>query len=104
VKSFEEIFILDASPSNSLSIMATAFRMSCFLYWHLKAWLIPTSIGCKWLRQFGGKKHNFSIFQSSGYLLDVQHIGQCRARFFCFGPYLVIHLLKKLLKSGQSFP
>ena len=65
VKSCEVIFILDASPSNSLSTMAIAFRMSCFLYWHLKAWLIPTSSGCKWLMQFRGKKHKFSIFQSS---------------------------------------
>jgi len=46
--------------------MTTAFHVSCFLYWHLKAWLIPTYSGCKWLVQSGGKKHNFSIFQSSG--------------------------------------
>jgi len=29
--------------------------MSCFLHWHLKVWMIPVSIGGKWLVQFGGK-------------------------------------------------
>ena len=48
------IFILDISPSHSSSV--SVFCMSCFLYWHLRAWMIPISIGCKWLVQSGGEK------------------------------------------------
>ena len=49
------VFILDASPSNSPFIIASAFRMSCSLYWDMKAWMIPICSGCKWLVQFGEK-------------------------------------------------
>jgi hypothetical protein len=80
------IFIFDASQEYSPSIVAAAFCMSCFLYWHLKLWLIPTSSDCKWLVQFGGGgEHSLSIFQSSGIswmcstLVNVE-------QDFCFGP------------------
>jgi len=54
--------ILDASPSNSLLITATAFCMSCSLYLHLKAWMVPTSSGCKRLVQFEGKNVTLIFF------------------------------------------
>jgi len=68
------IFYLDASPSTSPLIIATAFRMSCS-YRHLKAWMIPISSGCKRFVQFGGKTW-LQYFSKKWYLLSVQHICQ----------------------------
>jgi hypothetical protein len=45
-------------------IIATAFCMSCFLYLYLKAWMIPTCSGCKWLGQFEGKNVTLIFFRT----------------------------------------
>ena len=53
-----------ASPHNSPSIIVFAFHTSFFLYWHLKAWVIHISSGCKWLVQFGGRNITLIFFRA----------------------------------------
>jgi len=92
-----------ASPSNSPSIIANVFHLRCFLYWHLTAWMIPISSGCKWFVQCGGKNIILIFYRAMVFLVCAAH-WSIKSKIFVFCPYLLIQLNKKLCKSRWSHP
>jgi hypothetical protein len=72
--------------------------MSYFLYWHLKAWMIPISTDCKWLVQFGGENVTLIFFNA---LVSLECVAHEQQDFSVFCRYLAMQLHKKLLEVPE---
>jgi hypothetical protein len=48
----------------SLSIMATVFRIKCFLQLHLNAWMIHKSKCCSWMVQLAERNNTLMLVRN----------------------------------------